>query len=347
MANVVRGSITGLVTPRVISHIALLGAVTAVVFAGAVGGSTPSASKISQSATTTAVQEAATAGIAANVAEATSFIATQDIAATAKELNSQVTLATTDDATLANQQIVATANKVSKAPFSYTVEGGDTLSTIAAKFNITTNTLRWANQLEDEAAIKPGTQLTILPISGINYKVAAGDTAESLAQKFESNAAQILSFNDAEVSGLTPGMSIIIPDGVLPEEAQPAAAPAAPATTRPTQTATTAAPVNRPSVGAGGYARGYCTYYVASRRAVGAWGNANTWYGSAAASGYGVGSVPRRGAVAWTGAGYYGHVAYVESVNGDMVTVSEMNFNGNWNRVTSRTVPASTFRYIY
>jgi surface antigen len=30
-----------------------------------------------------------------------------------------------------------------------------------------------------------------------------------------------------------------------------------------------------------------------------------------------------------------------------MVTVSEMNYNGNWGRKTSRTVPASSFRYIY
>jgi len=77
------------------------------------------------------------------------------------------------------------------------------------------------------------------------------------------------------------------------------------------------------------------------------WWNANAWYYNAQASGFSVGSQPVPGAIAWTGAGYYGHVAYVESVSGGMVTVSEMNYNGNWNRVTSRTVSASSFRYIY
>jgi surface antigen len=87
---------------------------------------------------------------------------------------------------------------------------------------------------------------------------------------------------------------------------------------------------------------------VASHRSVPSnWGNANAWYYNAQASGFSVGSVPVPGAIAWTGAGYYGHVAYVEGVSGGMVTVSEMNYNGNWDRVTSRTVPASSFRYIY
>ena len=77
------------------------------------------------------------------------------------------------------------------------------------------------------------------------------------------------------------------------------------------------------------------------------WGNANTWYANAQRAGYAVGTVPRPGAIAWTGAGYYGHVAYVESVNGNSVTISEMNYNGNWGRKTFRTTGASAFRYIY
>jgi surface antigen len=97
------------------------------------------------------------------------------------------------------------------------------------------------------------------------------------------------------------------------------------------------------------YAYGYCTWYVASRRSVpGNWGNAYTWYGAAQRSGYGTGSAPRVGAVAWERGN---HVAYVESVNGDgTVTVSEMNFwanGGGWGRRSYRTTPASHFLYIY
>jgi surface antigen len=110
----------------------------------------------------------------------------------------------------------------------------------------------------------------------------------------------------------------------------------------------TAPALTRYAFSGNGYAYGYCTYYVASPpQHPGNWGNANAWYYNAQASGFSVGSAPVPGAIAWTGAGYYGHVAYVESVSGGMVTVSEMNFNGGWNRVSSRTVPASSFRYIY
>lgn len=96
-----------------------------------------------------------------------------------------------------------------------------------------------------------------------------------------------------------------------------------------------------------GYSRGYCTWYVANKRYVpSGLGDANTWYSRASHYGLSVGSKPAVGAIAQTSVGPLGHVAYVESVNGDMVTISEMNYVG-WNRVSTRTVPASTFRYIY
>jgi LysM repeat protein len=56
-----------------------------------------------------------------------------------------------------------------------------------------------------------------------------------------------------------------------------------------------------------------------------------------------VGSAPRAGAIGEEP----GHVVYVESVNGSMVTISEMNYNGGVGVVHRRTVPASEFRYIY
>jgi surface antigen len=153
------------------------------------------------------------------------------------------------------------------------------------------------------------------------------------------------------MKGLVAGTQIIVPDGIKPDAPKAAPAPA-PASSRvagaSTSRAAAAPALTRYPFSGNGYSRGYCTFYVASRRAVPPfWGNANSWYYNAQASGFKVGSAPIPGAIAWTGAGYYGHVAYVEGVSGGMVTVSEMNYNGNWNRVTSRTVPASSFRYIY
>lgn len=98
------------------------------------------------------------------------------------------------------------------------------------------------------------------------------------------------------------------------------------------------------------YAFGNCTYYVKSRRPdiSNSLGNANTWYINAKLSGWNVGSKPKKGAVAVSTAGWWGHVAYVEGVtpNGEWVTISEMNAPG-FNQISSRTVHYSEFNYIY
>jgi surface antigen len=99
--------------------------------------------------------------------------------------------------------------------------------------------------------------------------------------------------------------------------------------------------------GSNTYTYGYCTWYVANKRFVpNGLGNANTWASRAPSYGLTVSSTPIVGAIAQTSAGAEGHVAYVEAVNGDSVTISEMNYVG-WNKVSTRTVPSSSFRYIY
>lgn len=96
------------------------------------------------------------------------------------------------------------------------------------------------------------------------------------------------------------------------------------------------------------YFLGQCTYYVASRRPIPPlWGNANAWYNSAVRAGWAVGITPSVGAVAWTGVGGFGHVALVENISGNQIYISEMNYNGNWNRVTYRWADAAAFKYIY
>ena len=98
------------------------------------------------------------------------------------------------------------------------------------------------------------------------------------------------------------------------------------------------------------YAPGNCTWYVKSMRPDidNFWGNANTWYANAKAQGWNVGSLPKKGAVATTTAGWAGHVAYVIGVSLDRqwVTIREMNYGGLFN-MNTRTVHYSQFQYIY
>jgi len=279
----------------------------------------------------------ATATVAAEIAHTTNFGLANDTAKQAAVLSTQITLPTESDAVLAKSDVVETAGSDRRTIHTYTVTPGDTLSTIAAHFGVTTNTIKWANDLSDVNDVSPGDQLTILPVSGVLYTVASGDTADSIATKFQANAAQIISFNNAEAKGLQIGQKIVIPDGVKQE-----------AVSAPVTRSRSSVPSLTSYIGSGnGYDFGYCTWYVASHRAVPSnWGNAVNWYYNAQFSGFSVGSTPAVGAIAWTGAGYSGHVALVEAVNGDSVTISEMNYAG-WDQVDYRTVPASSFRYIY
>lgn len=108
---------------------------------------------------------------------------------------------------------------------TYTVVRGDTLSTIAEKFDISTNTIRWANDLTAKSAIHVGDKLTILPVTGIQYTVKKGDTISAIALKFDVSQAEILDFNDIEGSKIVPGAELIIPEGEPITPPKPVAKP--------------------------------------------------------------------------------------------------------------------------
>lgn len=104
----------------------------------------------------------------------------------------------------------------------YTVEKGDTLSTIAEKFGISAETIRWENDLTNDN-ITVGDTLKILPVTGIAYKVAKGDSVYSIAKKLDTDAQKIVDFpfNDfanAETFSLVEGQMLIVPDGIKPAE---------------------------------------------------------------------------------------------------------------------------------
>lgn len=98
------------------------------------------------------------------------------------------------------------------------------------------------------------------------------------------------------------------------------------------------------------YAAGNCTWYAKSMRPdlPNNLGNANTWYYNAQAQGWSVGLKPKKGAVATTTTGGLGHVAYVigVSLDGQQVTIREMNYRGLYN-MSTRTVHYTEFKYIY
>jgi LysM repeat protein len=99
----------------------------------------------------------------------------------------------------------------------YIVRDGDTLSGIAAMFDVTANTIIGANNIKN-GVIHPGETLIILPITGIQHTVAKGETLASLAKDFHSDAHDIASYNNlADGAALTVGNTLIIPNGEATE----------------------------------------------------------------------------------------------------------------------------------
>ena len=92
----------------------------------------------------------------------------------------------------------------------YTVQTGDTASSIARQFGLTVNTILWANNLTTYGLIRPGDTLTILPYSGILYTVKSGDTLSKIASKYNVDTDKILSCNDLGAN-LKIGQKIIVP----------------------------------------------------------------------------------------------------------------------------------------
>jgi len=99
----------------------------------------------------------------------------------------------------------------------YVVENGDTLSSIAVKFNISLNTLLWANDLSSSSLLKLGQTLVILPTSGVLYHVKNGDTLSDIATTYKSTTEKIIAFNNLSAEGdIYTGDILIVPDGVMP-----------------------------------------------------------------------------------------------------------------------------------
>ena len=98
----------------------------------------------------------------------------------------------------------------------YVVRAGDTLSEIANMFDISINTILWANDIKSARDVQPGDTLIILPVSGIERVVVKGDTLKSLAKKYNADADDIAEFNDLDpTTVLEVGSTIIIPDGII------------------------------------------------------------------------------------------------------------------------------------
>lgn len=153
---------------------------------------------------------------------------------------SNIPSSSSSDQTINVDQNVFQTN-ISQKPRSsiigYTVERGDTISTVAQKFGISENTVKWVNNLTNDN-LTIGQTLKILPVSGVAYKVEGGDSVYSIAKKLNTNPQKIVdfpfnTFANPETFSLVTGEILVVPDGV-PVEKQASVEPVYSETVNPT-----------------------------------------------------------------------------------------------------------------
>lgn len=245
--------------------------------------------------------------------------------------------------------------KLRDSVVTYTVSKGDTVSTIASKFDLTTKTVAYANGLGAGDSIKQGQALKILPMDGVLYVPNAEESVEALATKFKVSEQEIVEENNLDQETVAPGAEVIIPNAFIPD----APKPTPPAQPQPQQNSNAkqkpkvagASTTPKIKFGGGGghkFPYGYCTYWAAGKRGGVPWGgNAKEWAYRASAMGYATGKTPAVGAIyVETWLTKWGHVSYVESVNGNTFTVSEMNYAG-FGKVSTRTITGGGGTFIY
>ena len=96
----------------------------------------------------------------------------------------------------------------------YTVQDGDTVSSIADKFDLSIETILWANNLGARGLIRPGETIDILPTSGVIHKISRGDTLLKIASKYKVEVSEIIKQNNLlDETNISIGESLIIPGG--------------------------------------------------------------------------------------------------------------------------------------
>ena len=125
-------------------------------------------------------------------------------------------------ATSLDQSQIGASTQISIKPrdrvSTYTVQKGDTLTTIADTFGVSEDSIKWASDLKsDKLAI--GQELKIPPVDGVVHEVQEGDTVYSIADRYKTSPQKIVDFPfndfvDLDTFSLRVGQTLVIPDGV-------------------------------------------------------------------------------------------------------------------------------------
>ena len=376
-----------LIFTKLIPYVATFALVFAIMFFGSQKNSeqstTPLLASFNDNSFTVTSDQVSESYTIANIASAVSLPSAATISenyVTVNTLYEATGTTSISENTVIEKPTIIDTSSLSRGVISYVVKDGDSLDLIILKNKLkaTKDQVRWSNGLKNDS-ISVNSTLYLPTVAGIVYAVKDNDTVEALAEKYKSNAAEIIAYNDLEDKELSAGMRIILPNGVLPEKERPEYVPPKP---KPTYTYTYVRDSghrhNMFEVGNYSYwsnmyyntkwqnnpgAFGNCTWFAWYWRRnnmpynywlpSGRLGNAKSWVATLSGSYY-TGRTPQYGAVMQSTSGYYGHVGVVVGVNpGVSITIQEMNYagpNGKFNHVYQSTMnwnDALGYNYIY
>jgi LysM repeat protein len=212
-------------------------------------------------------------------ASAQVVLASADVQASAQTNTDSPSSSIIDNNTIEKENPDSVKNMIQDQIKVYDTVQGDSLQGIAQKFNISKQTIIWANNLKDEH-IDPNWNLVILPVSGVLHKVTNNDTLPDIAKRYSVDINSIISYNGLQdESDINPGDLLIIPGGTVPTPPKPK--PAVPHVIGGNKVVYEPAPGGIEDDYAGGnhiFPWGQCTYYASQKRNGVPWGgNAKNW----------------------------------------------------------------------
>ncbi len=102
--------------------------------------------------------------------------------------------------------------------FDHKIKPGETLSHVAARYQITSETLISFNEIKDVRNIKPNSVIKVPNMKGIVYIVKKNDSISSIASAYNVPKVDILDSNNLDNEVLFLGQKLFIPGGRLPKD---------------------------------------------------------------------------------------------------------------------------------
>lgn len=218
----------------------------------------------------------------------------------------------------------------------HTMKKGETLSEIAARYQVRVADIVSANNIADVTKIRDGRKLMVPGAVRPEPPKPAAPAAQQTPKPTTTARATTQAPAPVAVAASAPAPA----DDAWLESTTPAEPQAAVMSQAAAHGLKESYTIKYTGNGRG-FVAGNCTWHVAAHKTVTWRGNANQWIKNAKAKGVPTGKIPVPGAIVqFTGHGYhptYGHVGIVTEVRGNTIIVSDMNYSGLY-KVTVREV---------